>query len=142
MIRRKKKESFKIFTGSLNRHVNMSYVWEKMKIIKNRENKREWDKLLDEDGKEGIRLEVNKVAPPWMEDAPLHLKQEYTNKTSDERYGLNEKFTRKELERALSACRSKSSPGRDEIEYDMLKRLPEAYKEELLFLLNEAFVHS
>lgn len=37
------------------------------------------------------------------------------------------------------ACRSKSSRGRDGVDYDMLRKLPAVYKEELLYLLNEAF---
>lgn len=54
-----------------------------MKIFKNRDNKREWDKLLDEEGGEAVEKEIDKVAPPWVEDAPLRIKQGYINNRKD-----------------------------------------------------------
>lgn len=121
--------------------MNISYVWDRLKIFKNRDNKREWDKLLNEEGRKIVEQEINKVAPSWVEGPPLHLQQEYINDEIDSRFGMNDKFTMGKMESALTSSRSKSSPGRDGIEYEMLKRLPMAYKKELLYLLNEAFDH-
>lgn len=41
IIKREKKENFKNFAGTLNKYTNLSYVWEKMKIFKDRDNNRE-----------------------------------------------------------------------------------------------------
>lgn len=54
---------------------------------------------------------------------------------------MNDPFTMVELERALAGCKEKSSPRLDNVEYKMLKKLPDFVKVILLDRLNYAFVN-
>lgn len=55
---------------------------------------------------------------------------------------MNGPFDRVEFNRALLKCRDNSSPGRDGIEYKMIKNLSEYLKDSLLDCMNEAFIKS
>lgn len=41
-----------------------------MNVMKNRDNKRDWNKWKDSDREDAILKEIDKVAPPWVETDP------------------------------------------------------------------------
>lgn len=57
----------------------------------------------------------------------------------DNRWGFNNRFTMEELDRAVRACRDKSSPGMDGIDYKMIKLCTAKFKECLLECINFSF---
>lgn len=143
-VRRKKKESFRFFAESLDRFVDMRYVWKRMNVFKNRYNTQRWNPLDEEEYREIAYQEIDKIAPQWAEE-PMMVSQGGESSLSsirDSRWGLNGEFTRAELDRALNSCRDRSSPGPDGIDYKMLKRCPEKYKLILLDCINYSFVNA
>lgn len=135
--KKKKKESIINFARELNRFTNPKYVWNKMNVMKNRDNKRDWNKWKDNDREAVILNEIDKVAPPWVETDP-NGKSDKDEEESFEN-SLSVPFTMAELERALKCCKEKSSPGLDNIEYRMIKHLTSPFKTVLLKCLNHAF---
>lgn len=85
---------------------------------------------------------MDKVAPPWSEERPVDLlEQEVMDNLDSDTKRKNERpFDKVEFNRALLKCRNNSSPGRDGIEYKMIKNLPEYLKDSLLDCMNEAFI--
>lgn len=124
----------------------MKYVWNKMKVFKNRVNTQEWNNWKKEERVKVIREEVEKLARPWVEESDRQedkeeeetekgKKQEQTNNTNR----IDGVFTKEEFERALRRCKEKSSLGLDGIEYKMIKGLSDKFKIELLKLYNYAY---
>lgn len=69
IIKNKKKENFRKFAGSLNKSISINYIWNKIKVLKNRDNKRTTGREGEEEEKrEMIREEIEKLAPPWVEE--------------------------------------------------------------------------
>lgn len=64
IIRQKKRENFKEFVSGLNKSSNLSYVWKKMKVIKNSFNVIDWKKWQGKDREKIVRKEIDKIAPP------------------------------------------------------------------------------
>lgn len=74
---------------------------------------------------------MDKVAPPWVNDKPveydiIEVKENRSN--NNDMFGFNGPFRRAELDRALANCRDRLSPGTDNIEYKILKNLPDYMK--------------
>lgn len=115
-----------------------------MNVLKCRDNTKDWAPQVDEARREILIKEVNKVAPCWVEDPPPLIERvsDSLYNQKDNLWGLNSKFTAAELDRALSSCRDKSSPGVDGIDYKMLRLCPGKFKEKLLDRLNYAFTES
>lgn len=44
-----------------------------MSILKNRDIKKEWGRIKDENYLEIVRQEIYKVAPQWVEERPLTI---------------------------------------------------------------------
>lgn len=76
ITKQKKRENFKSFATNLNRFSNIKYIWQKMNIFKNRDNKRDRDKEGDAEFKEVVRREMSKVAPDWAEEKPFDWREE------------------------------------------------------------------
>lgn len=134
VIRRKKRENFVEFAGSLNKNSDLSYVWKKMKIIKNSFNVVDWKKWQGEDREKVIRKEIDKIAPPWVEIEELDDDMYRVEESS-----YNKEFLMSELQNALRRVKTKSSPGLDHIEYKMLQKCGIKMKTELLIIFNECF---
>lgn len=130
VVRRKKRKNFIKFTGSLNKNSNLSYVWKKMKIIKNSFNVVDWKKWQGEDREKVIRKEIDKIAPPWVEIEELD-----NNMYTAEESSFNKEFLMSELENALRRAKTKS-PRLDHIEYKMLQKCGTKMKTELLKIFN------
>lgn len=80
---------------------------------------------------------IEKVAPPWVNNQRNKTLKEIKRDTDY----LNGMFTEEEFDRAVQYTKNTSSPGRDGIEYIMIKLLPRKYKTELLVIMNFCFEH-
>lgn len=128
-ISRKKREDLQRFAASLNKNVNIKYVWRKIRTIKKSWNKVNWNKWQTKNRTKIIEESIDKLAPPWVNNKKSSISEKEIIKENKK---FNQELTKEEFDRAIRYIRSKSSQGRDDIEYDMVKRLPEKYKEELL----------
>lgn len=68
VIKKKKREDFQRFAQSLNKNISLKYVWNKMKILKNRDYKQEWNKWREEDREDAIKEQIEKIVLPWVEE--------------------------------------------------------------------------
>lgn len=64
-----------------------------------------------------------------MEDIQKEVNKK--EEKEERRGNLERDFNMEELERALRNCKDKSSPGMDQIDYKMIKKLPNEMKKEL-----------
>lgn len=136
IIRQKKRDNFKEFTNGLNKNSNLSYVWKKMKVIKDNFNVVDWGKWQREDRERVVRKEVDKIAPPWVKIEDLDNEMYRTEENE-----FNKEFIILELESALLRVKTKSSPGLDHIEYKMIQKIGTKMKREILKILNECFIN-
>lgn len=117
----------------------MTYVWQKMKILKNRNCIVNWNEWRDKNRSEIIKEEINKISKPWVLEEELKI--EYNKREKFEKWeeNLNKEFSMTELDRVLRKTRIKSAPGLDGIEYRMIKQLSYTFKNELLKIFNECW---
>ncbi|XP_036139740.1 uncharacterized protein LOC118644709 [Monomorium pharaonis] len=120
-IKEKKTEAFTNFCNSINRWTGVTYVWNTMKILKNRFAKVSWNTWKTKDRKEVILKEINKITLLEKERNQEINGIEKMERVED--LPLNDKFTMDELERALGMTKRNSAPGRDKIDYVMIKEL-------------------
>lgn len=106
-----------------------------MRVYKNIRKNIKWNSWINKNREEEINKNINKLAPPY---ALEEKKGRYTQEEKQES-PLNEKFKYEELTRALSMIRRNSAPGRDGVEYIMLKNLTEEMKNILLNMYNEVW---
>ena len=112
-----------------------SYVWNKIKILKN-----SWTKIKN-NVTENLQLEnkisdaLDKICPPWVATDPNWLPPCQTNEFFD---GL---YTFSEFNIALDAKNIKSAPGMDGIDYEILAEIPIKYKLLLLDIFNAMHVN-
>lgn len=142
ITRKKRRESFIEFAEKLNKNFSLKYVWNKMKVLKNRENTQKWNKWKGVDRGEAIK-EVEKIGVPWAneeikEDSFKMLELENSKDLLMKE--MNKEFGLEELNRAIDNCKDKSSPGVDEIEYKMIKDLEKRHRLILLDLFNYLFL--
>lgn len=134
MIKKKKRECFKDFCNSINRWTGLSYVWKTVKILKNSFSKVNWNKWQTIDRDVVVREEINKIAQPtvgFKNDSPLLFLYD------SEEDPTNTLFTIEELNRAIDMIRRISAPGRDRIDYKMIKDTPMDFRLALLDIINE-----
>lgn len=106
-----------------------------MKVLKKGWSTIDWHKWQTKDREKEIESMIEKVAPPWVNNQ----RNKTIKETSRDTDNLNGLFSEEEFERALQYTKKTSSPGRDGIEYIMLKLLPRKYKNELLQIMNFCF---
>lgn len=116
----------------------MKYVWKKIRMVKKGFNTIEWNKYQTKDKKEEIRKEVDKIAPPWVaediEEKVNKYCENYEKKQQQE--DLDGSFVMEELVQAVNYTKEKLAPGRNNIEYRMLKELSDKFMKELLVIFN------
>ncbi|XP_071579351.1 uncharacterized protein [Temnothorax nylanderi] len=134
IINRKKRESFDNFCASINRFTSPTYVWNTMRTFKNVKKKINWNSWKHKNREEEIRKEIEKLAPPSVQTAMEGQEGERYKEAS-----VEDKFTKEELKRALEMIRRNSAPGRDGIEYKMLKDMTEEMEATLLSICNEVW---
>jgi len=146
-VKKHKEESWKQLAKSFNQNTPIGKVWENFRRINGKQAKK--INILCKDGEVYTtkREIADKLASAFSEvSTDEHYCQEFRhikyheeskplnfNAAGDEYY--NEDFSISELERALEGCRD-TAPGPDNVNYDMIKRLPEPAKEQLLVLFN------
>lgn len=73
VIRLKKKENFVKFAQSINRNQGMTYVWKKMRVLKNYRNRIEWNTWQGKDGEKEIEKEIEKLSTPWAQVQKINV---------------------------------------------------------------------
>lgn len=102
-----------------------------MRIFKNSRKNIQWNKWIEKDREEVIRQEIEKLAPP---DVIGSRKEEELEEYSEE--SIEAPFTPEEFKRVIEMVRRNTAPGRDGIEYRMLKSMPTIMEESLLEIFN------
>lgn len=125
------------FVKSINKNISMTYVWQKMKILRNRKNIVNWNEWKDKNRLETVREDMDKLGKPWIPEKELKLECNESIKFEIQEENLNKEFSMAEFNRALKRARVKSAAGLDGIKYRMLKELSESFKQELLKIFNE-----
>lgn len=69
-IKHKKKEVFKKFTRRLDKNLSIKYVWNKMRVLKNRLNTVEWNKWQGRNRELEIDNTIEKLASLWAAENP------------------------------------------------------------------------
>lgn len=96
---------------------NIKYVWNKIKVLKKGWSTIEWHKWQTKDREKEIEKMIEKVAPPWVNNQ----RNTRLNESIRNEENLNGVLTKEEFDRALKYTKKTSAPGRDGIEYTMLK---------------------
>lgn len=104
-----------------------------MRVFKNVQNKINWNKWSHKNREEEIRKEIEKLAPPavFYEKRPAYMEEDLQEESV-----LNSLFTREEFTRALRMVRRNSAPGKDGMEYAMLKNLLKELEDIILKIMN------
>lgn len=121
---------------SVSKHMSMKYVWNVMRSFKNARKLINWNSWQIKDREEKIVKTIEELSSPWV--AEEYKRTEY----QDRGQKIDEEFSKIELERALNVIRRNTTPGRDRIDYYMIKELPkEEFKEILLRIYNAVWKH-
>lgn len=114
----------------------MKYVWNVMRSFKNARKLINWNSWQIKDREEKIVKTIEELSPPWV--AEEYKRTEHQDKGQK----IDEEFSKIELERALNVVRRNTTPGRDRIDYYMIKELlKEEFKEILLRIYNAVWKH-
>ena len=119
-------------TESINLNTDPTYVWNRCKILKNKWiniNKAHSDSHLQLDKVTNEAL--NKISPPWVSLKPSWLP----------RCKKNEFFSKPfvELNTSINSRNTKSAPGMDGIDFDIIMRLSTKYRLILLDIFNKMY---
>lgn len=68
VTRRKKRENFIEFAEKLNKNISLKFVWNKIKVLKNRDNKQDWNKWRDIDREGAIWEQTDKIGAQWVNE--------------------------------------------------------------------------
>lgn len=133
-LKTQKREEFERFCSTINRFTSIKYVWNTMRVFKNVQNKINWNKWSHKNREKEIRKEIEKLAPPavFYEKRPAYMEEDLQEESV-----LDSLFTREEFTRALRMVRRNSVPGKDGMEYAMLKNLLKELEEIILEIMNE-----
>lgn len=134
ILRQKKKNNFLKFVEEINKNISMDYVWEKMNVLRNRKCVVNWNEWKDRNRGEEIKKEMKKLGRDWIREEEIIISEEgILEKANME---LNWEFSEKKLDRVIRGVRTKSAPGRDGIDYGMIKELLREFKREILEIYN------
>lgn len=111
----------------------MTYVWKKIRVLRNSSQHIQWNKWQIKDRSVAIEEAIDKVTmgPPWV----LGNKIEKIANIKDNEF--NAELTQDEIVRAIKSVRKNSSPGMDNIEYNMFKWIPKDYTYLITKLFNK-----
>ncbi|CAL1687259.1 unnamed protein product [Lasius platythorax] len=136
-VKTKKRECFKEFCNSINRWTGLSYVWKTVRILKNSFSRVTWNVWQTSDREKVVLQEVDKIAHPSVTPHNDHFVP-YTYDTDEDT--MNAEFSMAELNRAIGCVKRLSAPGRDGIDYEMIRRLPMDFRITLLKTLNNIWI--
>lgn len=137
LIKNKKREFHKLFSLTINFRVKQKYVWNTLKILKNK-----WAKvthsLTTENHQTSAKIDIalDKISPSWCATNPDWIPDCVENDF------LSMPFTYSEFNLALCNKKTKSSPGMDGIDYFIIQQLPIKYSLILLDIMNEMYIKS
>lgn len=137
IINTKKKKNFIDFISSINKYTSLTYVWNKMKILKKSFRTIDWNKWQNKDRRQTIINTIEEIAD-WVEDPRITLDQ-FEHHSTNNLNNLNNRITEGEVLRAVQNIKKNSSPGLDNIEYKMLKLLPREYITTITYIFNKIF---
>lgn len=139
-LKRQKKLGWSKFCSSFNYKTPISRIWS---LVKNFKNRRIRDDIIDSQMMScKIDEAINKICPPSCAPAP-----EYSLETmklrdlcnSNLQVWMDDPINFKEVKLALEDSKLKSSPGLDQIDFKILKHLPQAHLNHLTGLFNRIF---
>lgn len=61
------------FVKSINKNISMTYIWQKMKILRNRKNIVNWNEWKDKNRLKTVREDMDKLGKPWVQEEELKL---------------------------------------------------------------------
>lgn len=135
LFKEKKIEYYKKFAQSINFRTSQPYVWETMKILKNKWVKKKSESSFNrEKFANNCNACINKLSPPWVSTDYNYIPPCQQNDIFD-RF-----FSFAEFNSILDSRKITSSPGLDGIDYEMLQKLPIKYKLLLLDIFNEMYL--
>lgn len=137
-IKRKKKACYVKFTESLDLYKNPAYVWDKMRVFKNK-----WQKVNHGHGivqEKSFKVMANEVIDKLT--APPSAIQTQSSCQAQPNPFFDAPFTFAELNFAIDSRNSSSGSGLDGIDYFTITRLPIKYKLILLDIYNEMYLTS
>lgn len=112
----KKKDNFKKSIESINKNTNISYVWSKMRILKNASKTIEWTKWQKNDRKEECIKVMYDLSPCWVQEDRRKIDENPKEKSII----FNCDILKEETSRAIECCKLNSVPGLDHIKYCMI----------------------
>lgn len=130
----KKKEAFKEFAKSIDYRTDAKFVWNKCKIFKN-----SWIKTHPSHFTDNLQTEIkkenalNKISPPWAYTDPNWIPPCNKNEFFDTPFDFTE------FNIALNSKNTKSAPGVDGIDYEILNKIPIKFQLLLLDIFNEMY---
>lgn len=84
---------------SLNKNISIKYVWNKMRVLKNRFNTVSWNKWQGKSREEEITKTIEKLAPPWVPESNIGIDREKKTEDIDqETQHMNRQITMEEME--------------------------------------------
>lgn len=111
--------------------------------MKNRFNTIKWNRWQGMNRELEIDNTIEKLALPWVVENPdLNILHRNVIPNDIDTSCLGKDFTMEEINRSIRRSNAKSFPGKDGIDYYMIKFLPEKFKIKILKLLNYAFNNS
>lgn len=122
IFKNRKKESFINFAENINFQTNPTFVWNTIKIFKNKYVKVKSPSTIDDTNKDKVEIALNKISPSWAATDPDWIPNCKANDF------LSNQFQFSEFNIALNSRDNSSSPGLDGIDYEILRKLPIKYK--------------
>lgn len=125
-----RRESFKNFCDSLDRHTPLTKVWSVIKSFKNRFTQPPTDSCsADKETIEKLHSLVDELYPPivFHDNFPSNF---------DNNPFLESPLSLSELSIVIKSCKTKSSPGLDKIDYNIIQHFPEESLPPLLSIFN------
>ena len=117
--------------------MDIKFTWNRTKILKNKWTKANVTSVTENLQNENqILTSLNKISPPWVPTDPTYFPDCNSNDFFDAQFDLIE------FNIALNSRNSKSAPGLDGINYEVIKLLPMKYKLILLNIYNQMYTTS
>lgn len=135
ILREEKLKGWANFCNSLDRDTPIGLIWQKIKWFKNRNNYNPQQiPKQNEESTQRMRSFITEFCPQLDHDYTPPPPPTIPFQTNP---FLQKKFSPNELKQALNSTKKNSSPGLDKIDYFIINKLPQNYKDSLLSLFNE-----
>lgn len=128
-----KKNSFLSFCESLDKNLNLKFVWQKIRGMSRNTNRKNNANEYNPSNIEKVMKSMATLCPPWVEVAP----PDFFNEQAE--LFLEEPFFLEELNMAIDSPRTESSLGLDGIDYKIYKILNQKQRFAFLNPINSIF---